>query len=60
MLEVEHYVPKKVLVIDKKGNTEAFDSVLEASKALGCTRSYVYQALKNGRKIAGCEVKQVD
>ena len=48
----------KVKVTDKVGNSEVFTDVKEVADLLGVTKSYVYQAMRKGFKISGCEVSR--
>lgn len=50
----------KLEVIDQDGNKEIFGSVNDVCNVLKCTNSYVYQALRNGKKIVGCNVRVVE
>ena len=51
---------RKIEVCDKNGNKEILSSVNEVCELLKCTRSYVYQGLRNGKEIVGCKVRFVD
>lgn len=58
MLIIEKSEKMKVKVTDKVGNSEVFTDVKEAADLLGVTKSYVYQAMRKGFKISGCEVSR--
>ena len=42
----------------KVGNSQVFTNVKEVADLLGVTKSYVYQAMRKGFKISGCEVSR--
>ena len=58
MLIIEKSENMKVKVTDKVGNSEVFNDVKDAAEVLGVTKSYVYQAMRKGFKISGCEVSR--
>lgn len=58
MLIIEKSEKMKVKVTDKIGNSEVFTNVKEVADLLGVTKSYVYQAMRKGFKISGCEVSR--
>ena len=58
MLIIEKSEKMKVKVTDKVGNSEVFTNVKEVADLLGVTKSYVYQAMRRGFKISGCEVSR--
>lgn len=59
MLIIEKNENIKVKITDKVGNSEVFNEVKDAADVLGVTKSYVYQAIRKGFKISGCEVSRV-
>lgn len=58
MLIIEKNENMKVKITDKAGNSEVFDDVRDAAEVLGVTKSYVYQAMRKGFKVSGCEVSR--
>lgn len=58
MLIIEKSEKMKVKVTDRVGNSEVFTNVKEVADLLGVTKSYVYQAMRKGFKISGCEVSR--
>lgn len=63
MIEPEYRMSVKGMeleVEDGNGNKETFSSVEEVSNLLHCSKTYVYRALRTGKKIVGCKVRIVE
>lgn len=48
--------PYKVRVVDCDGNEEIFDSVRELAELMGVTKPAIFNAVKKGCKVRGCNV----